>query len=333
MSGGYVPYHLRQNKYIDRQLFLDLLLKIHRYHSLSKHAYVGFGGASLEDFKVVHSYFGTKRMISIEKNNEVHKRQKFNSPVKCIECRLEPSGEFVENYSVNGNAVIWLDYSSPKPRQHLQEFQALLPKLRRYDVLKITLNANLETIRSTVSLRDEKIPQDEWAGERLKSLQEKLGDLLPNQVDAQAMTEKKYPHVLCEAARYAGNLAMNGQPNIFFPLTAFTYTDSNHRMLTYAGIVIKENDTKDFLKETDIGKWPFRYDAAHSPISITVPSLTLRERLFIDSKLPADKRTKPKTFQRKLGFMFADDEDRSLEMLSNYMLLYREYPNFSEILI
>jgi len=332
MSGGYVPYHLRQNKYIDRQLFLDLLLKIHRFRSLSKHAYIGFGGASLEDFKIVHSYFGTKRMISIEENGEVHKRQKFNSPVKCIECRLESSSDFVGSYSVNGNAVIWLDYSSPEPRQQLQEFQALLPKLRRYDVLKITLNANLETIRSTQSLVRDDIPPEKWTAERLKTLQEKFEDLLPDGIEAQSMTEKKYPRVLCEAAVYAGNMAMDGQENIFYPLTAFTYADSSHRMLTYVGIVIQEDELKLFLKETDIEKWPFRYDVTSSPILITVPALTIREKLFIDSRLPA-KRTKSETLQKKLGFLFDDDEDRSLEMLSNYMLLYREYPNFSEILI
>ena len=66
MSGGTVPYHLRQNKAIDRSLFIDLLARLNRCRDISDYTYIGFGGPFLEDFKSVHSFTGISKMISIE---------------------------------------------------------------------------------------------------------------------------------------------------------------------------------------------------------------------------------------------------------------------------
>lgn len=78
MSSGSIPYHLRQNKTIDRYAFIELLSKLDKYCDIDKYSYVGFGGHSLEDFKCIHSRFGITNMTSIENNQEVYNRQKFN---------------------------------------------------------------------------------------------------------------------------------------------------------------------------------------------------------------------------------------------------------------
>lgn len=328
MSGGHVPYHLRQNKYIERQLFLDLLSRIHRVRSLSKHSYIGFGGPSLEDFKIVHSYFDIKKMVSIEEDIEIYKRQKFNMPVKCIECEQESSADYIDSYTAINNAIFWLDYSSPDPLSQLQEFQALLPKLLPYDVVKITLNANIETVSPT----EPGVPHDDLATERRAKLETKLGDLLPADITPFAMTSKGYADLLRTTTRYAANQAMAGRDEIFYPLAAFTYADSTHRMVTFTGIVIPERDVRAFLRNTTIAKWNFRYRDDRPPVNIVVPTLTIREKLFIDSQLPAG-RGGAKKIQRGLKFRFDEKEEQSLEMLKNYMALYREYPNFSEIFV
>jgi len=65
MSGTSIPYHLRQNKAIDRYAFLELLSRIDRFCNITEYSYIGFGGHSLEDFKYVHSRFGINNMTSI----------------------------------------------------------------------------------------------------------------------------------------------------------------------------------------------------------------------------------------------------------------------------
>src|SRR3989304_2371501 len=82
-------YHLRPNKAIDRSIFIELLNVLERYESLKGHTYIGFGGQFLEDFRLLAREFPQMRMFSIEKDEEVFKRQSFHkctskiTPHKC----------------------------------------------------------------------------------------------------------------------------------------------------------------------------------------------------------------------------------------------------------
>src|SRR5688572_9623398 len=105
-TGGFVPYHMRPNKAVDRQLFVELLAKVNRFRPIRSYTYIGFGGSFLEDFKLIHTSFGSRKMISIEEDLNVLNRQKFNVPLRCITRRHQTSGDFVASYSVKGSAVI-----------------------------------------------------------------------------------------------------------------------------------------------------------------------------------------------------------------------------------
>ena len=70
MSAGTLPYHLRQNKAVDRAVFIDMLMRIHTYISVRDHAYVSLGGPFLEDFRIIHAALGIRRMISLNLTNK-----------------------------------------------------------------------------------------------------------------------------------------------------------------------------------------------------------------------------------------------------------------------
>jgi hypothetical protein len=176
MSGVYVPYHQRQNKAVDRQLFIDILQRVNRKISIQKALYVGFGGAYLEDFKLIHAVFGSKRMISLEMDESAWKRQKFNRPLSCINCLNMTSGDFINDLRGRtdgaNNLVIWLDYASANGiGEQIQEFRTILPKLARYDVLKITINANPNTLHENQFDSDgKKLAQEELLKLRAEEL-------------------------------------------------------------------------------------------------------------------------------------------------------------------
>ncbi len=331
MSGGNVPYHLRQNKAIDRHIFVDLLSRINRYRAIADYSYIGFGGSSLEDFKVIHEHFGMRNMISLEADARIHSRQNFNIPLGCINCRHVTSGDFVDSYSADGNAIIWLDYASPKGlREQLQELQTLLPKLLSRDIVKITLNANPDTLYATAG---GKVRAEEARQKRLEKLIDRIGDdFLPSGTTADAMTKEGLPKVLSKTVEIAAKRAMRGIPDdIFYPLTIFSYSDSAHQMLTITGIVIDETDINGFLKKTALETWDLRAEDWEVPQTINVPLLTIRERLFVDKFLPG--AADAKTIQDKFGFLFDDKQERSLELLANYIRFYRQYPNFSKVFL
>lgn len=329
MSGATVAYHLRPNKAVDRLLFLDLLQRVNQLKPIHNYRYISFGGPTLEDFKMIHSSFGIKEMISLEAEKWLVPRQKFNLPVRCIECRHQNSSDFIEEYVPNGNTVIWLDYATPKEvRGQIQELQMLLSKIDSYDIVKITLNANPYALYRTDPGKPEfkEIQQEK----RLEELKVRIGDFVPNHITPEYMDWKKYPTTLCLALETAIKEAMASRVNVdFVPLTAFSYADSEHQMLTLTGILLPTGKKKNFLHNTSLNKWEFRMRTWDSPQRINVPALSAKEKLEIDKWLPSKAK---KGIHKKLKFQFHKQAHKSIDLLENYMKYYRHYPSFHRVL-
>ena len=203
MSGEKVPYHLRQNKHVERELFLDILAHVDRVHPIKSYLYVGFGGAYLEDFSVLHSHFGNTAMLSLERESWVYDRQLLNVPYGCVKCRNTTSLQFIQefediaaNFRIAKNVLIWFDYASAKQlRQQITEVHALTAKLKALDILKITLNANPSVLGGDPRLERE----DALRLARLETLRARLGDYIPQGVEANNITAAEYPGILVRA--------------------------------------------------------------------------------------------------------------------------------------
>jgi len=327
MSGSNLPYHLRPNKAIERQLFIELCGKINRIRSLSEYVYIGFGGPFLEDFKLIHAYFDNKRMISLEIEPHTYQRQRFNQPLSCIECLNLSSNKYIRSYDLKDNAIIWLDYVEPKKlADQLSEFQLLLGKIHPYDVVKITLNANPEALGNKGNTPEEKRKH------RFQVFKSRVGKLLQN-VDEHQIDKEQFPQVLCGILKNVvktQSVTQDSPNHLFQPLTAFVYSDGPHQMLTLTGILLDKNEVKDFMDNTTIGKWSLAIKEWGPPEKINVPTLTLREKMFIDSCLP---NSTPFEIHDLINFAFDKNPRKSLEMLENYVKYYRYYTYFSKIVV
>ena len=327
MSGGFLPYRLRQNKAVDRFAFVELISKIGRYREceISRYTYVGFGGPSLEDFKILHSRFGIEDMISLETDEEVYKRQLFNKPLDCIDCRLQSSKEFIDNLVRQNPIIVWLDYTDPNDlRLQIEEFSSTVEHIETLDVIKITLNSNPAFLKEPgPKLIGEKLQEARY--EKLRSI---LGHYFDGEIQPGDMTQKRFPIVLNYVLRYAAVRALRGERDVVFqPLTAFSYADGQ-QMLTLTGIKIDEGRKDDFLKLTGIDGWTLSRTDWSNPVRINIPDLTLRERLEINRHLPGKNAEE---IQRELGFKFTAKDRESLEMLRIYTDFYRHAPYFSEV--
>ena len=325
-AAGKVAYHLRPNKAIDRQLFLDVLTRINGRAPLQDYEYVGFGGPFLEDFRSVHAQFGIKRMISLEMDPLVLARQKFNRPVKCIALRHQKSRDFLDTYQPVRNTIVWFDYSSPTElREQLGEFEQLLSLLGVGDIAKITVNANPAAALPLIEDGTKpKPPADEVRAERLLKLRSLINEYLPDDASADDVTHGRLPLLLFRAIEFAWLRAMEARPELaFLPLTSFAYNDQAHTMLTVTGTIVNTDDQKAFLKRTGIAKWPLGLPVSRQPVSISVPILSTKERLLIDRSLPG---TSSKTIAKRLKFS-------SEAYLSDYVRFYRYYPLYSRVLL
>lgn len=329
MSGGSVPYHLRANKFIDRSIFMEFLMKFNVTKKLNDYRYIGFGAPHMEDFKIMHSLFSMNNLTCIEYDNDVHLRQEFNRPVGCIDLIKTTSGQFITDFEQGENSIFWLDYTEPSQiGQQLREFQQLLLKSTEYDVIKITLNANANSLFHENMTNNKK----ELYETRLEVLSDRLNENFPDEemdITADMMTNKPLSRIIFEAIKLAYGSAL--APVIdkhFHPITSFYYTDTIHQMITFTGIVINKANLEGFLADSGLSQWEYYIGDKIEPIEIAMPTLTHKERVFIDSLLPnSDSRR----IQNELVFFYDKNENKSKKQIDSYIRFYRHYPQFSRV--
>ena len=342
MSGGNVPYHLRQNKSVDRFAFIELLHRLDRVFNIRDYTYVGFGGHTLEDFKYIHSQFDLRKMISLESDQSVYARQIFNRPVKCIDCRFETSGEFVNRFSngaVKGRVIVWLDYTTPRQiLAQLEEFSVLLGNAVRGDVIKVTLNANPDALVDAQVVAQTNASQD-VRSLRKAELADRIGGAYLVRVPEELFDLRGYPKVLMSVLEQTAEMALAGRPEVFFqPLASFSYSDGT-QMLTVTGIIVdRDEDLKRLWSVTRLRDWPLATKTWTALTRISIPNFTLKERLEVERQLPGTKAEgilrslSVRKGNKRLQMLFSKDEKTSLELLRTYALFYRHSLHFTKML-
>lgn len=324
VSGTSIPYHLRQNKAIDRNLFLDLLSRVGRFRNISDYRYIGFGGPFLEDFKGVHASLRVTKMLSIESDKNVEKRQAFNKPLSCVDITQRTSAELVAEFDFYEDCIVWLDYTEPsKLGEQLGELEALVSKLQSGSIFKITLNAAAATLGVAPPGRD----LQDYRAERAALL---LGDYGPAVISTEEVTSKYYPLLLLGAIEAAAKRGISGRNGyVVLPLTCFSYADGQ-TMIAVTGVVLRKPEEPGFLKDTRLDHWEFTARDWRDLREISVPAMSVKERIFVESMLPnADSGE----IAAAIGFDFANSVDESNRLLVNFVRYYRMYPWYSKVAV
>jgi hypothetical protein len=323
-SGGSIPYHLRQNKAIERNLFIDLLQRVGRAKNISDYTYVGFGGPFLEDFKHIHSALRIKRMISIEMDDDVFARQKFNQPISCVKLLRTTASEFLFEHNFDDQSVVWFDYARPADLgEQLNETRTLIEKLPHGSVFKITVNANPQTLGSP---KDQQ-PLHEYRRDRIIA---RIGDYAPPEVAEEDVYPSNYPSLLMSAIFSAARQGVRGSPEHHVqPLASFVYSDGQ-QMLTVTGMVLRADERERFLEQTRLEHWPFSDLDGKTPRSISVPSFSVKERLHVESLLP---EANANDIISDLKYSIDEDKGAAKELIENFVEFYRLYPWYSRVVM
>jgi len=349
MSGGSLPYHLRLNKNIERQVLIDLLTRVSSYKAINEYSYISFGGPFLEDFKVLHNQFQVSKMYSIEMSKHVISRQEFNKPSSCISCLNMTSDDLVKTYpfikhisdtgeetniEINGGVILWLDYTAPSELgNQILEFSSMIEKVELGSIVKITVNANPASLAAIESLSQVDTnalnKQERLLQMRVGKLEKKLGSFFLKDISTPDMlTNRNYSTVLYRTLLSAAYKALEGESNSFLPLCAFEYSDGQS-MLTLTGIVLKDEDIEPFKQKSAVEGWEYFIDEEDKPMEINVPYLSVSEKLRIDKLLPDGFEG----FLEKPEFQVDETENKTRNALSNYQKYYRFYPNFTKVWI
>lgn len=347
MSGSAAPYHLRPQKAIERRLFWELLAKIDGRKHLQDYTYLGFGGPMLEDFREAHSLLAIRNMISIEQEQNVLLRQKLNLPYAPVRLlyvdEFEDYKDLFRRYSVKSpdeirNMIFWLD-STNNANETLTDFANVLRESEEGDILKVTLNLKW--------LIDRKIIKDDGTSYQYRLLQsrhaalkeELAADFIPVDISEEDLTTKNIPSIMFTAVKRAAQNGLVTSENLYFqPLTSFHYADTE-RMLTVTGVVLKQDDEKQYLEEAGIvdenGAICWRHATiswSQEPKNIDVPDLSPAEKHFLDSNLPLEgDEDKKVQLISSHGSCWHKDSELSKKKLENYMEYYRYYPNYAKL--
>jgi hypothetical protein len=329
MSGASIPYHLRPHKAVDRRLFLDLLGRLERWKPLHGHAYVSMGAYPLEDHRLVHRVLGITRLLAFDMEPEVVARQLFNRPLdscRCIEAKAETVvGDLDrvlkdEGFGDADGAIVWLDYTDPKKLAHqLREFQTLLDNLTEGDIVRVTVNAHVNLhIEASVGAP---LTKEDKRTKMFQTIKSKMGEFLPSDVSADDMTEAGLPSVISRSFGRAAHKAFQATgANMFKPLSVTRYSDGT-QMLSMTGMVIARDKEDEFDERMQWDAWPFASKDWETVHHLVVPSLTLRERLFLEKSVARDAED----LIQELGFSEAS-EIPLRDFLASYKHYYRFYP-------
>lgn len=313
-AGSSLPYRLRPNKAVDRELFLSLLMRLAPKLALEKYHYVGLGGPFLEDFRLIHGRLGIAKMTCIETEEQVHKRQLFNRPIASIECVHKSLEDYLDETNLDSPAIIWFDYTEPKGiTSQIERFARTIGTVPIGSVLRITLNAN----PSSLGRPDGNLSEAELMGWRLQAFQRRLGALFPNGLIAAGMKQENFGKSLLNALKLAVEKEVLSFRDRRIVWALATHYADGQAMVT-AALVVCQNDDKTI--EEVVKAWEF-HATTDAPHRVDLPALSTLERLTMESDDDA---------QAKMGFELPTSNmgENPFDVFKKF---YRIYPHFSRV--
>ena len=302
-------YRLRPNKAVERFLFAEAIQRLAELKDLSEYTYYGFGGAFLEDFRILHDFFDDLGFVSIEEKEEVVKRQEFHLPFRNIRLRHMPFRSFVGRYAPdNEKSIFWLDYTR-FVWPDIRNFKSLLQKVEPWSMVKITVRSR---------------PLDFECPGKLHKVFVKI---LPAGEKEPPKSPAAFAALILRMLRIAAQQAVANYPDrVFQPVSSFFYNDSTP-MLTLTGIVCPPDDV-GAIRRT-FAAWDYANLDWAAPTVISVPALSTKERLTLQSVLPCDDSAGA-LLQLALGYMIGDGgpKDTTKQQLRQYAAFQKYFPYY-----
>lgn len=313
-AGSSLPYRLRPNKAVDRELFLSLLMRLAPKLALEKYHYVGLGGPFLEDFRMIHGRLGITKMTCVETEEEVHKRQLFNRPIASVECIHKSLEDYLDETYFDDPVIVWFDFTEPSGiTTQIERFSRTIAAVPIGSVLRVTLNANPGSLgRPAGNLSETELM--EW---RLEAFQKRLGALFPSGLAADGMKQENFGKSLLHALRLAVQKEVGSFRDRRIVWALATHYADGQAMVTAALVVCKNDEAEvdDLVKS-----WEF-YSTTNTPHRLDLPALSTLERLTMESNVDA---------KTTMGFELpmSNMGENPFDVFGKF---YRFYPHFSRV--
>ena len=326
-NGSSLPYRLRPNKAVDRELFLALLGRLAATLRIETYQYVGLGGPFLEDFRLIHGRLGIRDMVCVESEENVHQRQEFNRPVDCIRCVHDTLENFIDCTDFEEPVLIWFDYTDPgQIADQMERFARTVVEVPTNSILRITINANPvslgqppdDAVAVEVGGMDSRSGKrrtiQEW---RLDRFRERLGSLYPDELQPAGMTFKNYGKSVLRALYLAVERQMLSFTDRKIIWSLATHYADGQPMATATLVVCCPEDER---VQPLVAEWEY-HSTPSDPLLLDMPALSTLERLTMESSDDARSR---------LGFELPKS-DMGRDPFESFRQFYRVFPHFARV--
>ena len=280
----------------------------------------------MEDFKVINDRCKDIRLVSIERDLEIFKRQQNHLPTSDIELNNVDLFEFVDGYDSTGDkSIFWLDFTDLE-YQNFECFERLLRKVGLDSMIKVTLRAHAGDYRDCIDCK--KIAcacvYHSQGGPRFRS---KFGRLMPNRASAPPRQNGEFGKMVQDMLRISAQRALKGDPTSNFQLiNSFLYSDGTW-MFTATGIVCSRRDQINVRNMYE--DWDFANFDWSAPRRLRLPVLSTKERLQLQNKLPFDGCA-GMMLRNELDYLIAEKENETIRQLQDYAEFHEYYPYFMQ---
>jgi len=321
-KGSSVPYRLRQNKSVDRELFLAFLGRLAANLKLENYQYIGLGGPFLEDFRLVHSRLGLKKMICVEAEENVHKRQFFNRPTDQIECVHSKLEDYIEETDLKDPVIIWFDNTSASEIvKQIDVFTQTVLSAPPKSIIRITLNANPSSLKKpnaddkNYEGYGEQEALQKWRFDEFRKL---MSGMVPHDLKPEEMTHKGYGLCILRSLNLAVQKEILKKRNLDIIWALTTHYSDGHPMIT-ATLVTCEKDAKSIIKGI-VEDWEYCSEPS-SPLVLDMPALSTLERITMELH---EDPSEEMEYQLPISDMGQDPFD-------SFKKFHRFFPHFSRV--
>jgi hypothetical protein len=319
-----VQYDMRPAKQVERRMIIDALQRLAAAgFPIAHYQYTGFGAIYFIDFVLLHKLLGLNKLLSLEHEANLESRVMFNRPFSCIRVRMAPASSEIPNLSRDVRHIVWLDYDGVLHKDFLSDIQSATTILPAGSMLLVTVDVeppedyDYKTVEPDFDSSKEVLGPKHWRRyfEHHASAFLRLG--LSDDDFAKSRLILRSTEIL--KAAFTKSIVARSELR-FLPMFNFAYKDS-HSMLTMGGMIAGPAEKRQ-LQTSSIGDTVYyRDDFESPPFEIRVPSLTRKERSYLDREMPCEDGWVPKDFTLASEDVLA------------YRDIYRFLPAFAEILL
>ncbi|MDE0334109.1 MAG: hypothetical protein OXI64_04055 [Defluviicoccus sp.] len=304
-----VAYDLRPAKQVERRILLDFFRRLAGCGvPVESFRYTGMGSIHFIDHVLFHKYLGITKLVSVERDEDIKKRVKFNRPFKNVDIEIMEIGDYVPCLNADERHIVWLDYDYRLSRDMIEDVRSCANHLSIGSFILVTVD--VEPSRQSKGNSDNYEYYKEVAGLLWKQSWS-ASDFANSELHLRALD------ILALAFREG----ISGRTGIdALPCFKFVYADG-HKMATLGVHIGGALQMCNLKRVKESGAEYLVIDFDGDPFNIDVPVLTRRERLYLERLMPSHDNVAGKP----IGI---GEED-----IERFSKVYQFLPSYAELMI